>query len=283
MRLADPCRDVHAVGDVRDRHLLDRAVRPQPAPHLARDLAVARAHAVGDPRRPQRELRDAERLPVVVRVRAAARGRASRRRARAPRPAGRSSPRPAAPGYVSLPAGTGVCVVKTVRRRTASNASSRRRPRRAGARSSRQANAAWPSLRCTRPARRPARAARARRRCPAARTGQPHVAVADVQPRGDPAVGEVVLGPVGVEQAAAARGRRRRATPGRRGPAAERHPHGDRLAVVAGHERAGHAVRVRVDPVLVLPAGGVDPLAEVAVAVHAGRRRRAAAPRSEPP
>ena len=40
------------------------------------------------------------------------------------------------------------------------------------------------------------------------------------------------------------------------------------LAVVAGDERGGHAVRVGVDPVLVLPAGGVDALAEVAVAVH---------------
>ena len=42
--------------------------------------------------------------------------------------------------------------------------------------------------------------ARARRRRRAARTGQPHVGVADVQARGDPAVGEVVLRPVGVEQ-----------------------------------------------------------------------------------
>ena len=46
----------------------------------------------------------------------------------------------------------------------------------------------------------------------------------------------------------------------------------DRLAVVAGDERGGQAVRVGVDPVLVLPAAGVDALAEVAVAVQEADR-----------
>ena len=52
----------------------------------------------------------------------------------------------------------------------------------------------------------------------------------------------------------------------------------DRLPVVAGHERGGQAVRVGVDPVLVLPAAVVDPLAEVALAVEQadrGQRPRA--------
>ena len=43
-------------------------------------------------------------------------------------------------------------------------------------------------------------------------------------------------------------------------------------AVVAGDERGGHAVGIGLDPVLVLPAGRVDPLAEVAVAVHQADR-----------
>ena len=40
------------------------------------------------------------------------------------------------------------------------------------------------------------------------------------------------------------------------------------LAVVAGDERGGQPLGVRVDPVLVLPAAGVDALAEVALPVH---------------
>ena len=48
------------------------------------------------------------------------------------------------------------------------------------------------------------------------------------------------------------------------------HGQGDRhrLAVVAADQRGREALRVRVDPVLVLPAAGVDALAEVALAVH---------------
>ena len=48
----------------------------------------------------------------------------------------------------------------------------------------------------------------------------------------------------------------------------DRHRDRDRLAVVARDERGGQAVRIGVDPVLVLPAAGVDALAEVAVAVQ---------------
>ena len=58
----------------------------------------------------------------------------------------------------------------------------------------------------------------------------------------------------------------------------DRHRDRERLAVVARDERGGQAVRVGVDPVLVLPAAGVDALAEVAVAVQeadGGQRPRA--------
>ena len=101
---------------------------------------------------------------------------------------------------------------------------------------------------------------------------QPHLGVADVEPGGDPAVGDAVLRPVGVEQ-------QQRHAPDVDPPhlgddlaADERHGDGDRLAVVAGDQRAGHPVGVGVDPVLVLPAGAVDALAEVAVAVHQADR-----------
>ena len=49
---------------------------------------------------------------------------------------------------------------------------------------------------------------------------------------------------------------------------AHRHGHGQRRAVVAGHERGGQPLGIGVDPVLVLPAAGVDALAEVALPVH---------------
>ena len=64
------------------------AVGPQVVPHLARDLAVAGADAVGDPARAQRELGHAERLGLLVGVRAAAADERVRRR----RPARRRAP-----------------------------------------------------------------------------------------------------------------------------------------------------------------------------------------------
>ena len=157
-----------------------------------------------------------------------------------------------------------------MRSRAAASASSPETPcsvvRRA---SSRPANAAWPSLRWTTPGSMPSalqrpHAADAEQRV----LPQPHLGVADVEPRGDPAVGDAVLRPVGVEQ------QQRDAADvdppdlGDDVAPDERHGHGERLAVVAGDERGGHAVGIGVDPVLVLPAGAVDALAEVAVAVH---------------
>ena len=130
-------------------------------------------------------------------------------------------------------------------------------------------NAAWPSLRCSRPG----LDAQRRERADAADAEQdvlrePRVRLADVEARGDPAGGEVVLRPLGVEQV------ERHAAdvdaPDLRGHLHVAHGHRDRerLAVVAGHERGGEPLRVGVDPVLVLPAAGVDALAEVALAVH---------------
>ena len=121
--------------------------------------------------------------------------------------------------------------------------------------SSSAANAAWPSLRCTTPGSIAERVQRAHAADAEQQVlGQAQVAVADVQARGDPAVGDVVLRAVGVEQ------QQRDAAdvdaPDLRDEVAvaDRDGDRDRLAVVAGDERGGHAVRVGVDPVLVLPA-----------------------------
>ena len=116
-------------------------------------------------------------------------------------------------------------------------------------------------------------AARARRRSPssaycASRTsGSPTYRREVIQRSRD-----AVLGPVGVEQ------QQRHAADvdapdlGDDLALADRHGDRQRLAVLAGDERGGHAVGIGVDPVLVLPAGGVDALAEVAVAVHQADR-----------
>ena len=97
---------------------------------------------------------------------------------------------------------------------------------------------------------------------------KPRVGLADVEPRRDPAGGQVVLRPLGVEQVE--RDAADVHAPDLRGDlhVAHRHGHGQRLAVVAGDERGGEPLGVGVDPVLVLPAAGVDALAEVALAVH---------------
>ena len=189
-----------AVGDVADRHVGDRALRPQVLPHPARDLAVAAADAVGRAARAQRELADAERLALVVGTRAAEPDDlvARRRPARRSRPLSASSTWSA--GYVSLPAGTGVCVVKIGPSRD--GVESRRRARRRWARAaSSDMNAAWPSLRWSEARLDPHRGERAH----AADAEQdvlrePRVGLADVEPRRDPAGGEVVLRALGVEQ-----------------------------------------------------------------------------------
>jgi len=67
----DPGGDVNAVCDVANWHLLHGAVRIQRLPHLAADLAVQFAHAVGRTRAFQRQHRHAEGLRFVFRMDAA--------------------------------------------------------------------------------------------------------------------------------------------------------------------------------------------------------------------
>ena len=97
---------------------------------------------------------------------------------------------------------------------------------------------------------------------------QARVLVADVEPRRDPLRRLVVLRALGIEQVE--RDAADVDAPDLRRDLVvdDRHRDRDRLAVVARDERGGQAVRVGVDPVLVLPAAGVDALAEVAVAVQ---------------
>ena len=176
-----------------------------------------------------------------------------------------------AAGYVSLPAGTGVWVVNTVRWRTASNASSTDAPvrSRSARASSRQGHRRVALVEVHDPGLDAERVQRAHAPDAEQRVlAQAHAGVADVQPRGDPAVGEVVLRAVGVEQEErhAADVDPPHLSDDR--ALADRDADGQRLAVLAAHERGRHPVRVGLDPVLVLPAQGVDALAEVAVAVH---------------
>ncbi len=98
--------------------------------------------------------------------------------------------------------------------------------------------------------------------------GEAGVGIADVEARGDPVRREVVLRALGVEQ------EQRHAADvdapdlSRHLEPADRDGDRDRRTVVAGDERGGQALGIGVDPVLVLPAAGVDALAEVALAVH---------------
>ena len=268
-RHADPGGDVDAVGDMGDRHVADLAVRPQVVPHLARDFAVAGADAVGAAARAERELRHAERLGGLVGVGAAAadervhvepevadeRGEhAGDLRGRVGVVAG-GHRRVGGEDRALARGGQGVLARHAVLGRRAGDLQPGQRRMAlvevddAGLHAERVQHA---------------HAADAEQRV----LPQPDLGVADVKPRGDPAVRDAVLGPVGVEQ------QQRHAAdvdPPHLGHDVAAHDgDGDRqrLAVVAGDERRGDAVGVRLDPVFVLPARAVDALAEVAVAVH---------------
>ncbi len=98
--------------------------------------------------------------------------------------------------------------------------------------------------------------------------GQPGLGIAVIEAAGDPAVHGVVVATVGVEQ-------EQRDPPDVDAPdtggdvaCADRDADRQRRRVRAGDERRREAIGVGVDPVLVLPARGVDALAEVALAVH---------------
>ena len=140
----EPRTEMHAVRDMPDRRRAAVTVGPEPRPHLARDLAVQRRDTVRVARR------------AVTRT-ASGRSRRRRRNGRA-----RAAPRTVDAGGLgqpatyrstssspktSFPAGTGVCVVKIVVRRTCSTASPVETPCSTSARSRSIArNAEWPSF-----------------------------------------------------------------------------------------------------------------------------------------
>ena len=98
--------------------------------------------------------------------------------------------------------------------------------------------------------------------------GQAGVAVGLVETGGDPPLERPVRRQVGVEQE-----QRHPADvdpPDLRGDPGVIDRDGDRhrLAVAAGHQRRRQPLRIGVHPVLVLPPGGIDALAEVPLAVH---------------
>jgi len=254
-------------------HVGDGAVRPQAVPHLARDLAVARRDAVRRARRAQRELRDAERLARVVRVRAPAGDQLARVDAELGRLAREQGGDLL--GRVRVVAGRD----RGVGREDGARAGGRERvvqreaaAQRLAAREleAREGGVALVEVHDGRVD--VHRAQRAHATDPEHRVlGEAQVALADVQARRDEAVGRGVLGPVGVEQQE--RDAADLDAPDLRDdlPVGDRDGHGQRL-VARGHERGGHAVGVGVDPVLVLPAARVGALAEVAVAVHQADR-----------
>ena len=97
---------------------------------------------------------------------------------------------------------------------------------------------------------------------------EPDARVAHIETRADPTVELLVLGAFGVEQ-------EERHAPDLHTPdlhlnlaLANRDAYRDRLAVLPPDEGRGQAFRIGVDPVLVLPAGGVDPLPEVPLPVQ---------------
>jgi hypothetical protein len=267
-RLAEPGRDVHAVGDVRDRDVVDGAVGPHGLPHLARDLAVATRDAVGGAARAQRELRDPARLGRVgaaeaddlLGVDAERAGDLRQRLGDLVRRVGVVAGRDRRVGGEDR-ARAGA-LQRGLERAVVLAAGELERDER-GVALVEVHDARLDPHRLQR-----AHAADAEQHV----LGQARVLVADVQARGDPARGLGVLGPVRVEQ------EQRHAAdvhaPDLRDDlrVGDRHGDRDRLAVVAGDERGGQAVRVRVDPVLVLPAAVVDALAEVAVAVQQADR-----------
>ena len=272
-RRAEPGRDVDAVGDVGDRDVVDLALGPHRVPHLARDLAVAAGHAVGGAAGSQRELGDAERLGLLVGVRAAEADDLGGRDA--------ERARDVAERVLDLVRRVGVVAGRDRRvggedRAPAGDLQRGRQravaavlaPRELERHERRVAlvevhDAGLDPHRLER-----ADAADAEQQV----LREPRVLVADVEAAGDPARGLGVLRPVRVEQV-------QRHAADVRAPdlahdldVADRDGDRDRRAVVGAHQRGGHAVRVGVDPVLVLPAAGVDPLAEVAVAVEQADR-----------
>ena len=146
-RARHPGGQMHAVGDVPDRHRLPRPVGPELAPEIAGDLAVPAGDAVHPGGEPHGDRRSCETDPAGPGARP---GR---------RACSRSTPISSQTGPVqasswsavkaSCPAGTGVWVVKTLCARTCCTASSYDAPAATSSRTrSTSMNAACPSLAC---------------------------------------------------------------------------------------------------------------------------------------
>ena len=277
----DPGRGVHAVGDRADRHLGLVEGRPQAVEHAAADVAVQLGDAVGALREPEAHHRHVEDGGVAALVvlgaeragsaRRDAGGRAGRRR---------STARPASRGKRSMPAGTGVWVVKTVEARPTSSAVSKSSPGPPSATvssriRSRPRKPAWPSLvwktsgaGCAGDPRVGAQrpdAADAEQQLLA----QPVLAVAAVQPVGDVAVVVGVALDVGVEQQQRHPADAGDPDPGQQvGPAGQRDRDDRALAVVLAQQRDRQPVGVEDRVGLLLPALAGERLLEVAVPVE---------------
>ena len=108
----DPRARVHAVRDRRDRHLVDGPVGPE-ACHISRETAPCSSDdAVRVRRRPQRERRQARRRRRRARTFPSSANSSHVNPQRSTR--GSTFRRTSSGSKTSLPAGTGVCVVKTV-------------------------------------------------------------------------------------------------------------------------------------------------------------------------
>ena len=173
-------------------------------------------------------------------------------------------------GNASWPAGTGVCVVNTVERRTSSSASSNDRPCSIISRMRcRATNAAWPSLRCHTVGAMPMRAQRAH----AADAENDFLldarfAIAAVEPRRQLAIPRRVFREVGVEQEQPHAPEPHAPHRGEHGAIAKRH-RGDAGPSVRRDRRLDR--RVGPADVLVaffLPAVVGHALAEVALRIH---------------
>ena len=216
-----PGRGVDAVGDRADRDLVVVEARPQAGEHPAADLAVQQAHAVGALAEPQAHDRHVEhgRVAALV-VLGAEREDPLDRDAGAGVVAAEVLRDQLAREAVDARRAPGVWVVNTVPARAACSASSKVRPcgldELADALEAEEAGVALVGVEHLGLG----RAGDAAERAQGAHAAdaeqqlllQAVLAAAAVEPVGDVALGGVVVLDVGVEHAAAARGRRRRAT-----------------------------------------------------------------------
>ena len=92
--------------------------------------------------------------------------------------------------------------------------------------------------------------------------------IRDIQLRGDPPLKAAVLGHISVEQEQ--RHPTHSHTPDLRTdlPATDRHRDPQRSPILRAHQRSGKPLGIDINPVLVLPAGDIQPLAEIPLAIH---------------